>query len=238
MTLKTNDLRDMVDYIFEVDSFKSKMGDDEDIIVISFSTRTYESARDLVNFIEKGYEFVLDADATPGEQSDKTYKVFVELERQHDSVDNILDMLEGLKSLTGLKEFKFRYYKNFKSIPATKDNLSMEIPTTTAMYKMKIKESYMENYKNFFSRSFLESVDMLDDFITIKKIYADPLYFKFVDFNDRETVLNNLTESFNFNDFGEIIFLTKYIGDYNISKYGNKLLIENDGKALVVERVM
>lgn len=238
MTLKTNDLRDMVDYIFEVDSFKSKMGDDEDIIVISFSTRTYESARDLVNFIEKGYEFVLDADATPGEQSDKTYKVFVELERQHDSVGNILDMLEGLKSLTGLKEFKFRYYKNFKSIPATKDNLSIEIPTTTAMYKMKIKESYMENYKNFFSRSFLESVDMLDDFITIKKIYADPLYFKFVDFNDRETVLNNLTESFNFNDFGEIIFLTKYIGDYNISKYGNKLLIENDGKALVVERVM
>lgn len=238
MTLKTNDLRDMVDYIIEIDSFKSKMGDDDDIIVMAFSTRTYESARDLVNFIEKGYEFVLDADATPGEQSDKTYKVFVELEREKDSIDNILDMLEGLKSLTGISEFKFRYYKNFKSIPATKDNLSMEIPTTTAMYKMKIKESYMENYKNFFSRSFLESVDMLDDFITIKKIYADPLYFKFIDFDNRETVLENLKESFNFNDFGEIIFLTKYIGDYNISKYGNKLLIENEGKALVVERLM
>jgi len=119
-----------------------------------------------------------------------------------------------------------------------KDNLGLEIPTTTAMYKMKIKESYMENYKNFFSRSFVESIDMLDDFITIKKIYADPLYFKFVDFNDKETVLENLKESFNFNDFGEIIFLTKYIGDYNISKYGNKLLIENEGKALVVERLM
>lgn len=238
MTLKNRDLRDMVDHVLEIDSFKSKMGDDEDIIVITVSTRTYESARDLVNFIEKGYEFVLDADATPGEQSDKTYKVFVEIERKKESVDHILEMVEGLKSLTGIENFKFRYYKNFKSLPLSKDNLELEIPTTTAMYKMKIKESYMENYKNFFSRSFVESIDMLDDFITIKKIYADPLYFKFVDFNDRETVLENLKESFNFNDFGEIIFLTKYIGDYNISKYGNKLLIENEGKALVVERLM
>lgn len=238
MTLKNRDLRDMVDHVLEIDSFKSKMGDDEDIIVITVSTRTYESARDLVNFIEKGYEFVLDADATPGEQSDKTYKVFVEIERKKESVDHILEMVEGLKSLTGIENFKFRYYKNFKSLPLSKDNLGLEIPTTTAMYKMKIKESYMENYKNFFSRSFVESIDMLDDFITIKKIYADPLYFKFVDFNDKETVLENLKESFNFNDFGEIIFLTKYIGDYNISKYGNKLLIENEGKALVVERLM
>lgn len=238
MTLKNGDLRDMVDHVMEIDSFKSKMGEDEDIIVVTVSTRTYESARDLVNFVEKGYEFVLDADATPGEQSDKTYKVFIEIERKKESVDDIIEMTEGLKSLTGIENFKFRYYKNFKSLPVNKDNLSMQIPTTTAMYKMKIKESYMENYKNFFSRSFVESIDMLDDFITIKKIYADPLYFRFIDFDDRETVLENLKESFNFNDFGEIIFLTKYIGDYNISKYGNKLLIENAGKALLVERLM
>lgn len=238
MTLEFNDLRDMVDHVIEIDSFKSKMGDDEDIIVLSISARTYESARDLVNFIEKGYDFVLDADATPGEQSDKTYKVFVEIERNKKSIDDIIELSEGLKSLTGIENFKFRYYKNFRSMPLTKDNISMEIPTTTAMYKMKIKESYMENYKNFFNRSFVENIDMLDDFITIKKIYADPLHFKFIDIDNKETVLEKLKEAFNFNDFGEIIFLTKYIGDYNISKYGNKLLIENNGKTLVVERIM
>jgi hypothetical protein len=238
MTLKSGDLRDMVDYIIEIDSFRSKMGNDEDIIVVTFSVRTYESARDLVNFIEKGYEFVLDADATPGEQSDNTYKVFVELERNKKSANHILEMIDGIKSLTNLESFKFRYYKNFKSIPLTQDNLSMELPATAAMYKMKIKESYMENYKNFFNRSFLESVDMLDDFITIRKIWADPLHFRFIDFDEKETALEKINETFNFNDFGEIIYLTKYIGDYNISKYGNKLLIENEGKALVVERIM
>jgi hypothetical protein len=238
MTLKQHDLRDMVDYIIEIDSFKSKMGTDEDIIVITLSTRTYESARDLVNFIEKGYEFVLDADATPGEQSDSTYKVFVEIERNKQSVDNILEMMEGLKNLTDIETFKFRYYKNFKSMFLTHDNLKLQLPTTGAMYKMKIKESYMENYKNFFSRSFVESIDMLDDLLFIKKIYADQLKFKVIDFGKTEEIITNLNESFNFNDFGEIIYLTKYIGDYNISKYGNKLLIENHDKTLVVERVM
>ena len=33
------------------------------------------------------------------------------------------------------------------------------------------------------------------------------------------------------------IFLCKYIGDYNITKYGDKLTFENAGKTLVVERI-
>ena len=38
-------------------------------------------------------------------------------------------------------------------------------------------------------------------------------------------------------DFAEIIFLSKYVGDYNITKYGSKLTLENAGKTLVVERI-
>ena len=36
----------------------------------------------------------------------------------------------------------------------------------------------------------------------------------------------------------EIIFLTKYIGDYNITKYGNKLTFENNEQTLVLERII
>ena len=74
MGLQKADLRDMVDHIFEIDSFKSKMGEDNNIVTISFSTKTNETAKDLVEFLEKGYSFILDADATPGEQKDGTYK--------------------------------------------------------------------------------------------------------------------------------------------------------------------
>lgn len=237
MSLKNGDLHDLVDNILEIDSYKSKMGSDEDIITLSFSTKTKESADDLAEFFEKGYTFVLDADATPGEQSDGTYKVFVEIEREKSAVNYIMELANGVENLTGLDNLKFRYYKNWKSMPLNNDSLQEQLPLDRENYGVKVTESNMENYKNFFSRSFVESVDMWDDLIRIKKIYADPVYFRFIDFGDKEEIMNKITESLNFNDFAEVIFLSKYIGDYNITKFGNKLTFENNGKTVVLERI-
>ena len=64
MTLQQYDLRDLVDNILEIDGYKSKMGADKDIVTVAFATKTKESADDLASFIERGYTFVLDADAT------------------------------------------------------------------------------------------------------------------------------------------------------------------------------
>jgi hypothetical protein len=237
MTLRTGDLKDLVYRIMEIDSYKSKMGNDKDIITLSFSTLTKESADDLMVFIEKGYEFVLDSDATAGEQSDGTYKVFVEIERSKDAPEQILEIIDGVLKLADLENLKFRYYKTFKSLPVTLENLKAIVPTDSESYGAKVNESVMDNYKNFFNRSFVESIDMWDDIIKIKKKFADPVYFKFVEFGDKTDIMNNLTESLNFNDFAEVIFLSKYIGDYNITKYGNKLTFENQDKTLVVTRI-
>ena len=79
---------------------------------------------------------------------------------------------------------------------------------------------------------------MEDDIITIKKPYADPLQFKYVNFGKTKEVIDSIQESFNTNDFAEIIFLSKYIGDYNITKYGKKFTLDNSGHTLVVERII
>ena len=237
MTLRQGDLRDLVYHVMEIDSFKSKMGADEDIITISFSTKTKESAEDLETFLEKGYQFVLDADATSGETSDGTYKVFVEIERTKDAIKQIMELANGIKNLCELDDLKFRYYKNWRSLPLDETNLEEMIPVESKDYGMKVTESNLDNYKNFFNRSFVESVDVLDDILTIKKAWADPLTFKIIDFDNHDNAFSNLTETFDVNGWAEIIFLTKYIGDYNISKYGSKITIENAGKVLVVERI-
>lgn len=237
MTLRQGDLHDLIYHVFEIDSYKSKMGSDEEIITLSFSAKTKESADDLTSFIERGYEFVLDADATPGEQSDGTYKVFVELERSADAPSQIQEMIDGIKKLADVDSFRFRYYKNWKSYPVSDQSLAETLPLDSSAYNMKVNESNLENYKNFFNKSFIESVDMWDDVLCIKKAYANPLYFKFVDFGNTNETIQAINESFNINDFAEIIFLSKYIGDYNITKYGNKLTFENKGKTLVVERI-
>lgn len=237
MGLKASDLRDLVYNIFEIDSFKSKMGDDKDIVTLSFSVKEQAAAEDLMNFLEKGYDFVLDADVTKGEQSDGTYKVFVELERDREAVDNIMELADGVQKVSGLEDLKFRYYKNFRSVPLSSDRLQEQLPLDPDAYDSTVTESNLNNYTNFFNRSFVESVDMWDDIIRIKKAWADPVFFEFIDFGDKEDILNNINESLNVNDFSEIIYLSKYIGDYNITKYGSKLTFENEGKTLVVERI-
>lgn len=237
MGLQKKDLHDLVYHIFEIDSYQSKMGSDKNIVTVSFSVNDKGPGEDLVSFIEKGYSFVLDADVTAGEQSDGTYKVFIELERSRDVVDQILEVVDGVSKLTGVDDFKFRYYKNFRSMPATQENLEEMIPTDPDSYGIKVNENNLDNYKNFFNRSYLEDIQMYDNILSIKKTYADPINFKFVDIDHKDNIIANLNETFNINSYPEVLFLTKYIGDYNISKYGEDLLLENADKVLVVRRL-
>ena len=237
MTLKSGDLKDLIYSVFEIDEYKSKMGDDSDIIVLSFTMYDKYASEDLVNFIEKGYNFVLDADATPVDEERGDYRVFVELDRDHDSIDNIMEILDGVKKLTGKDNYRFRYYKGFKSYPVTVENLTSFVPTDPMGYSDIVSESNMNNFKNFFNKSYLDRISLYDGVLTLKKIWADPLKFEVIDFNSKDEIFGALTESYNFNDFGEIIFLCKYVGDYNISKYGNKLIFENDGHLLVLRRI-
>ena len=238
MSLREGDLRNLISEVFEVDGFQSKMGDDKNIITVSFNVEGRDPANDLANFLEKGYDFVLDADVTSGEQSIGKYKVFVELERDRSGPDNIMEMLDGISKLGDIDKFKFRYYKNFHSKDATLEELTNIVPSDPDGYVVLANESNLNNFKNFFNKSFVDEIDMINETVYIKKKYADPLAFEFVDFGDTLKTVDKIDGVFDLMEsYPEILFLTKYIGDYNISKYGDKLVFENEDKALVLKRI-
>ena len=234
MTLQAGDLVHLVDNVLEIDSYKSKMGDDANIITVSFSVKNKHAADDLNEFIEKGYSFVLDSDVTVGEQSDGMYKVFVEIERNKSAADNIFEIIDGVRKLSSVDDFRYRYYKNFKSEELTLENLTNDVPTDPDSYGITATETNLSNYKNFFNRSYLEESYMIGDKLINKKAYAEPLSFDFINFTTSKDL--RIDEAFNVNAFAEILFLTKYLGDYNISKYGDKIVFENKGHSLVVKR--
>jgi len=236
MGLQAGDLNDLILPIFEIDSFKSKMGDDKDIVVCSFSCMSQAPAKDLMNFFEKGYPFVLDADVTSGEQTDGTYKVFVEIERMKDVPTQIIEMLDGVGKLASIDKFKFRYYKSFKSQDAGMEALGETIPLDKADYEIKVNESNMDNYKNFFNKSYIDSIDLVENRIKFTKIWTEALTYNVLDFGKTIEINETITEKYDVNSFPEVIFLTKYIGDYNIGKYGDKLLIENNGYTVVLKK--
>ena len=57
------------------------MGEDPDVAVMSFCVKDRAPAKDLMEFIEKGYDSVLHADVSAGENEYGEYTVFVELSR-------------------------------------------------------------------------------------------------------------------------------------------------------------
>lgn len=238
-SLLPNDLKNLVNRIFEIDSYKSKMGDDKDIVVLSFTVESLDPAADLVNFIELGYEFVLDADHTPGELNDGRYKVFVEMDRNRHVPENIMELLGGLERLTGITDFKFRYYKSFKSLPADEDTLSEMIPINSQDYEVQIRESSLNNFSNFFNRSYVESVSVDNEDIIFQKMYSDPLRFKIKNFGNTKTVYESIPGKIMLEskDMAEVIFLTKYLGNYNITKVGGQYIFENNKYAVALERI-
>ena len=235
MGLQQGDLIDLVLPVFEVDSFKSKMGDDEDIVVASFSLKEQNAANDLVDFIEKSYNFVLDADSTVSELDQGTYKVFVEIERNRKINDNIMEMLYGIGKLSKMESFKFRYHKDFTSREANIDNLQEMVPIDANTYVL-TQNPISENAEKFFSKTPIETLEFINETIFIKKPFADIIHMEIIDFDTNDKIMENINETFDVNAFPEILFLTKYLGEYSISKYGDKLLLESNGSTLVVKR--
>jgi hypothetical protein len=237
--LRQEDLRNLVDNIFEIDSYASKMGSDKDIVVVSFTVEDQAPAKDLVNFVERGYDFVLDADATPGELNNGKYKVFVEIERGRRIGEQIMEILDGVGKLTGIDEFKFRYHKSFHSIPVDEQSLIETIPNTPDEYDMRIRESRVNNFTNFFNKSYLESIDVDTNGITFSKKFAAPLTMRIKNWGPRQDVYESVQGRMMIenSDIAEILYLTKVLGNYNITKIGNTFIFENEGNAVALEKI-
>lgn len=137
--LEFGDLKRLVHSELHIDEFKSKLGDDADVVVVSLKVAGKEPATDLVNFIEKGYNFVLDADVSAGEMDDGDYIVFVEMERNSAAPTNIIHMLDDVTNLTGFKtsQWRVRYYKGTDDHDLSPETLKSIMPLDPAAYRKK-----------------------------------------------------------------------------------------------------
>lgn len=237
--LLAGDLKMLVNNIFEVDSYASKMGSDQDVVVLSFTVESRGPAEDLVRFCERGFDFVLDADHSPGELDNGKYKVFVEIERNRRVAEQIDELLNGIKLLAEVDEFKFRYHKDFRSLPAIVEKLREIIPNNKETYLTSIQENHIRNFSNFFSKSYLENISTDNDDIIFQKKYSEPVRMRIRDSGPKHRVYENIKGPIMMEsrDISEIMFYTKYIGNYNITKINNQYIFENQGYAVALEKI-
>ena len=128
-----------------VDEFSSKMGDDDDIIVVSFFLRDAQAAKDLMSWFEKGYDFVLDADRSPGEIKPNRFLVYVEIRRRSTAGANVEMLLNDLNTLTEYEtaEDWTMHYKG-KDIPFSRDAFDATVPLSPKAYRDRYEKDLNE----------------------------------------------------------------------------------------------
>ena len=143
-SLEYKDLEGMMKPTIHVDEFTSKMGDDDDIIVVSFFLRDDQAAKDLMQWFEKGYDFVLDADRSPGEIKPNRYLVYVEMRRRNAAPRQINEMLEDLETLTEFEPSDWMMTYNGKEQPWDAETFAKLVPLNPKDYVASSEEGLNE----------------------------------------------------------------------------------------------
>ena len=236
--LRRGDLKDTVNNLFTIDQYGSKMGDDKDIIVLRFRAADKEPAQDLMEFIEKGYNFVLDADISSGEERDGNYSIFVELERTKHAPAQIKDLINGLSQLCDCTDWRFRWYRDIGGYDFSEQAVTDNVPLTPEEYERSIQGADEEEASDFFDQGATE-VEMDESrTITFKKPYAEPLTAKLIAIGEYNTLKDALRGALQLDESsrGQVLYLNKYLGNYDINKIEDHFLIRNGDRAVILQK--
>ena len=236
--LRSGDLKNYVSEIFTVDQYRSKMGEDSDVIVLGFRVREKHPAIDMMEFIEKGYNFILDADMSAGEEPDGQYQVFVEIQRTPNLKSQLTELLGGVGQLCGCRDWKFRYQKSKNNLEFNEANITEAIPMTKEDYERKVMEIKNTDVREFFDQGIVNVALESDNNLIFSKTYYGDISAKFIAIGDYEDVKRTVPGPLSLDESSQsqMFFLSKYIGNYEINKIGNKFLIRKGDQAVVLEK--
>ena len=85
-----------------VDEYAAHMGNDSEIVTLAFTIKSEAAGNDLVDWFERGYDFVLDAQVSEGEVKPGQFLVFVEMNRRTSVPKRIIELLDDLETLTAI----------------------------------------------------------------------------------------------------------------------------------------
>lgn len=141
--LDFHDMIGQIEPLVTVDEYSAKMGKDSDIVTLSFMVKSEEAGKDLVDWFERGYDYVLDASVSDGEVEVGKYIVFVEMNRRSSVPAKIIELLKDLKTLTDMKLTEWTVQVNGEDHDADENILKQVIILNPNKYK-DIKENESE----------------------------------------------------------------------------------------------
>ena len=167
-----NEMKNYVMPSIQIDSHQAKLGKDEDVSVLKIECKDKVVAEDLVKFIETGYKYVLDADMSPAKDVSGVYNVFVEMQRNENLPENIMNMIRDVENITGMLPWRFKFHKSDAEHKLTQENVQTQIPMSASEYKFLTDENVDEDIKKFFESSTVKRVYRSGKRLTLHKKYV------------------------------------------------------------------
>jgi hypothetical protein len=133
--LHYHDMENQITPILGIDQFKSKIGDDSEIIVLNFIVKYQAVGEDLVDWLERGYDWIIDAEVSPGEVLDGKFYVYAEMNRRGTAPRRIIEMLEDLETLTDISIDNWKIKIDDKTLDATRELLEQHMILNASEYK-------------------------------------------------------------------------------------------------------
>lgn len=235
--LRQKDLKGLVENTFLIDTYKSKMGEDRNVAVLSFRVKDRLPALDLMEFIERGYGFVLDADISSGEESDGKYSVFVEIERNRRLPENIKEIIEGVSRLTDIDNWRFRYHKEWQGKEFNLENIIESVPSSPEKYDSFLQETKVGTIKNFLDHSLYDDITIKENIITVHRPFDSNLSFELKNIGHYKKIMleNNSDIKLDEQALAETVYLNKIFGDYEIVKLGENFMIKKSDQAILIK---
>jgi hypothetical protein len=95
-----------------------------------------QAARDLMSWFEKGYDFVLDAEVSPGEVKSGRYLVYVEMRRRTAAARNTFELLDDLSTLTEFEPKDWMVHYEGKKFLFSEEDFSKVVALTPDAYRV------------------------------------------------------------------------------------------------------
>lgn len=143
--LDYHDLEGLVEPNLSVDQYAAHMGKDANIVTLAFIIRSQAAGTDLVDWFERGYDYVLDAELSKGELVPGKYLVFVELSRRSTVPGQIVELLDDLTTLTDIPLKDWTVIVNEEEYPAEEEVLRQVITISPHEYREEEDEIETEN---------------------------------------------------------------------------------------------
>lgn len=170
--LDYEDMQGQVESKVTVDEYAAKMGKDKDIVTVTFVVNSKMAGEDLVSWFERGYDFVLDASVSDGEIEPNKYLVFVEMNRRLAVPERIIELLEDLQTLTGLKLKDWTVEVDDETYDADIDILKQVIILNPNEYKIEEEQEEELNEMRTIANLSTKKIHSDNDYITKIKTMA------------------------------------------------------------------